>query len=220
VTLRENRGLVFETSISKEIKYGSEKTGDTAMSEEYGAKKAVMVLCDGMGSGEEAAKESLRAIDLTKRFVRAGFDLSLTLKVLNSALASGNGDMYTTLDVCSINLYTGQCEIIKNGGSTIFIYSCGEMRAIRSTSLPFGVVRDWEGEKTYVQIKSGDTVTMVTDGITEAFGIENEERAVALAVAQGGGNVDKISSLIVEAAKLADGGKAGDDMTVVVGRFI
>lgn len=220
VAFKENQGLVFETAVSKEVKSGSSKTGDTAFSGEYEPKKAVMALCDGMGSGEEAARQSLKAIDLTKKFVKAGFDLSLTLKVLNSALSVGRGDMYTTLDICSINLFTGECEIIKNGGSTIFIYSGGEIRAIRSTSLPVGVICDWQGERTVAALKSGDSIIMVTDGITDAFGIENEEKAVAEAAARSGGNVDKMAALIVEAAKRADGGQPCDDMTVVVGRVI
>ena len=69
------------------------------------------------------------------------------------------------------------------GGATVFIAANGKVRAIRSSSLPVGIIKDAKGEKTLFSLKEGDAVIMVTDGVTDALGVDREERIVEEALA-------------------------------------
>ena len=221
VTFKEERGFGFQKAVAVAVKDGSSETGDSYFADELQGKHAVMAVCDGMGSGEEAAKESRRGIRIIKSFLAAGFNLEMAVNVLNTALATGkNDDMYTTLDICSIDLYTGKGEVIKNGGATVFIAGNSKIRAIRSSSLPVGIIKEAKGEKTVFTLKEGDMVIMVTDGVTDALGVDKEECIVEEAVTACGGSVDKLVQKIIEAAKMRSGGAVGDDMTVVAGRMM
>ncbi|MDD3569655.1 MAG: SpoIIE family protein phosphatase [Lachnospiraceae bacterium] len=220
VTFKEERGFGFQKAVAVAVKDGSVETGDSYFADELKGKHAIMAVCDGMGSGEEAAKESRRGIKIIRSFLTAGFDIEMAVKVLNTALATGKSDdMYTTLDICSIDLYTGKGEVIKNGGATVFIAGNGKVKSIRSSSLPVGIMEDAKGEKTTFSLKEGDTVIMVTDGVTDALGVDNEGKIVEEAVAACGGSVDKLVQKIIEAAKMRSGGAVKDDMTVVAGRM-
>ncbi len=218
VILKERKGFVLETAAAAMVKKGSEESGDTYYSEETADKKGVMVICDGMGTGREAASKSGKAAELVRSFLRAGFPPGLTVKVLNSALATDSSEVYTTMDICSVDLFTGEAEIIKNGGSTVFIYSKKGVMPLRSSSLPMGVLKDWQGEVTHAKLKGGDIIIMVTDGVSEALGIENEAEEVKKAAEAARGDVEGLAAGILKTALKKSGGTAKDDMTVLVGR--
>lgn len=220
VTFKEDRGFGFQKAVAVAVEDGSSETGDSYFADELKGKHAVMAVCDGMGSGKEAAKESRRGIRIIKSFLMAGFDLEMAVNVLNTALATGKSDdMYTTLDICSIDLYSGKAEVIKNGGATVFIASNGKVKSIRSSSLPVGIMKEARGEKTTFSLKEDDTVIMVTDGVTDALGVDNEEKIVEELLAKCGSSLDKLVQKIIEEAKMRSGGVVKDDMTVVAGRM-
>ncbi|MGL4791039.1 MAG: SpoIIE family protein phosphatase, partial [Anaerotignaceae bacterium] len=152
VVFNETKGFRVKTGFASSTKFGSNVSGDTYILDTI-CNKGILALCDGMGSGKAAAQESQRVSQLIKKFLYAGLDLTLAVKVLNSALAvSSENDMYTTLDICSIDLITGETEIIKNGGATVFVYDGEKVNTIRSQSLPVGVIDHWTGEKTDLQL--------------------------------------------------------------------
>lgn len=219
LTFKEQKGYNFKTAVAAVTKEGSEKSGDTYYSEETEDKKGILALCDGMGTGNEASRESGKAVGLIKKFLHAGFPLELTMKTLNSVLAVENKEIYTTMDVCSVDLYSGATEIIKNGGSTVFVLKGGKIKTIRSSSLPMGIFKDWDGEVTKLNVDKGDYIVMVTDGITESFGIEHEKEAVIEAFKNCEGFVESFAVGLLNLALSKYGGKAKDDMTVLVGKI-
>ena len=82
-------------------------------------------LSDGMGSGSSACKESEMVLDLVERFLEAGFSLETAIRMMNSAMVmKGENDIYSTLDLCMVNLYSGMARLYK-GGSGGCIYPAG-----------------------------------------------------------------------------------------------
>ena len=64
-----------------------------------------MRLCDGMGSGERAARESRTAVTLMEDFYRANFDDKTILDAINKLLIlSSSDDIFSTMDLCMVNL--------------------------------------------------------------------------------------------------------------------
>ncbi len=216
--LQEEAGYTFQTALSRLTKAGSTVSGDTAQAWVMEGRQGVLALSDGMGSGEAAAEESKQALDVMKAFLQAGFPMALAAETINGALASRRKELFSTLDVCTVDLRNGQAEVMKNGGATVFLRQNGRVRTIRSTSLPMGVVGRWQGESTTTQLHGGDVVLLLSDGVTDALG-EEESKVVERLMEQAGSNLSWLCDALLQVALQKSGGEAKDDMTAIAGRL-
>ncbi|MBQ8185232.1 MAG: SpoIIE family protein phosphatase [Lachnospiraceae bacterium] len=133
-------------------------------------------LSDGMGSGIAAYRESERVIDLLEQFLEAGFSKETAVRMINSALLiHSDAQSFSTIDMCSINLYSGICEFLKVGASTTFIRRENRVETISSTSLPAGVFHQLDMESVNKKLYDGDMVIMVTDGVLDALPAGQQE---------------------------------------------
>ena len=72
-----------------------------------GGKKGV-ALSDGMGSGEEAFKESTMVVEMLEELLEAGFPVKMAIQMMNTALVIGREDVrFSTIDAPIFDLYTG-----------------------------------------------------------------------------------------------------------------
>lgn len=83
---------------------------------------AQMILCDGMGTGRPAAVDGSLAAELTARLLKAGFTAELAARLVNVALAlKSDEESGATLDLISVDLYTGTARIFKAGAAPGFL---------------------------------------------------------------------------------------------------
>lgn len=140
-----------------------------------GGKKGI-ALSDGMGSGEEAFKESKMVVEMLEELLEAGFPVTMAIQLMNTALVIAREEVrFSTIDASLFDLYSGTCEFVKAGASTTFIKRKKEVETITSTSLPVGVIRELELEPVKRQLESGDYVIMVTDGVLDALPVGEQE---------------------------------------------
>ena len=95
---------------------GEAVSGDsfTVMHMESG--QTVLSLSDGMGSGEKAEKESNRIIGLLEQLLSTGFNRQSAIRLIHSVVLSGSEPhTYSTLDLATLDLFNGKCELIKMG---------------------------------------------------------------------------------------------------------
>ncbi len=192
----------------------SEESGDNFKCILPGGGKFVITLSDGMGTGERAASESQAIIELLDSFLRAGFDKKVAIRLINSVMVlKSTNESFATLDMCIIDLHTGEVEFIKTGAEPSFIKKNGAVETVRAESLPVGLLPEMEVETFARKLKEGDTIVMVTDGVeTKRDGskwikgfIEDTKETSAN---------DLASRLLARAIKENDG-MVSDDMTVV-----
>ena len=138
-----------------------------------------MLLSDGTGAGEDASRGSGRVLDLMEKMLEAGFDTEESVNMLNSALYAQNEEEdHPTVDICSLDLYSGECEICKVGGAATFLKESGGTECIGGESLPLGIFQKAQTEVRVRQLAAGDLLIMMTDGVLDA--LEDEcERADA-----------------------------------------
>ena len=217
VTLRQADTFSFRHSESIEKRFDSEVSGDSFMIEENEKGVLTVAVSDGMGSGRAAKEESSKALSLLSRFSSAGFDAGVSAGILNSVLLGrGDGELFTTLDVCCINMYTGRGKLIKNGGSTAFIIRDGKVTAIRSTSLPIGIIGGVESDITEFNLGGGDILLMITDGVADACGGANDERFIESIVKKNrNSDISVLSKAVIDEAKKLQNGQCQDDMMAV-----
>ena len=156
---------------------GCEKiSGDTFLMADLPGGKKGIALSDGMGSGEEAFRESEMVVDMLEELLEAGFPVKTAIQMMNTALVIGREEVrFSTIDVSLFDLYSGTCEFVKAGASTTFIKRQDTVEKISSTTLPIGVLQDIEIDSVTKELHSGDYVIMVTDGVMDALPIGEQE---------------------------------------------
>ncbi|MFW5982044.1 MAG: SpoIIE family protein phosphatase [Halanaerobiaceae bacterium] len=130
--------------------------------------KDLVVISDGMGVGQKASVESKAAISLLETIIDAGFDQSLAIKTINSALYLRNQEeSFTTLDICIFDTFTGKITFSKIGAVASFIKRGWELIKIDSASLPAGILDKIEVSHNEIQVYPDDFVIMLTDGVMD-----------------------------------------------------
>lgn len=192
----------------------SDKSGDNYRFSRLSCGKYVITLSDGMGTGQRAARESEAIIELLDSFIQAGFNSSVAVKLINSIMVmKSENEAFVTIDMCIIDLYTGEAEFIKTGAEPSFIMQKNGIETVRAASLPVGVLAGIEAEIVSRSVSDGDTIVMVTDGVETRSGgskwirsfIEQKKSCSSQALA----------SSILDRAIEENGGSVNDDMTVI-----
>ena len=137
------------------------------------------VICDGMGTGTKAAIGSNLSASLIEKLIKAGFGIDAAIKTVNTSLISKSGDESSvTLDLVSIDLFTGFVEFYKSGAADTVVRKNKRIHYINSPSLPLGILKDTEISTGNGTLSSGDVIIMASDGVREEDYsiIENELR--------------------------------------------
>lgn len=208
--------LMLETGAAVRSRSGEEVAGDSYISRSLAGGRHVLALSDGMGSGVNAMQESHAALSLMNESLRAGYTRAQALDVVNALMLMCTGrEMYATMDLCMIDLHTGEAAFEKLGACPSYVVRSGEVRAIGADTLPVGVLPDVESHSLRMTLHVGDVVILMTDGVLEGY--PGGEEALRDTIA-------KIAWLHPQAigekliAQALGGGKARDDMAVLCTR--
>lgn len=215
--IRSNRYNAL-TEVASKANYINNISGDNYTFGE-GENCYFVALSDGMGTGKKANNESSIAINILEKFLEAKFDKELALKTINSILMlKSNDEMFTTLDISLLDLYTGKLQIIKNGAPATFIKRKDKVKVINSQSLPVGILKDVDFNIYEEYLEDGDLIIMMSDGVLESNkdGEDVEKWMKDLIMDIDSFNPTTIADRIIEAAKVQCNGKVADDMTVLV----
>ncbi|MEE1185902.1 MAG: SpoIIE family protein phosphatase [Acutalibacteraceae bacterium] len=141
--------------------------GDSATEFNDGRGRQIMMLSDGMGTGGRAAVDSAMASALMSKLIKAGFGYDCSMKMVNSAmLFKSTDESLATLDITSLDLYTGKAEIYKAGACPTVIKRAGKSCKAECTSLPIGILKDAAFDTAKITLKEGDIIVMMSDGVT------------------------------------------------------
>lgn len=192
---------------------GEKLCGDTGeyFIDQYGC--AHMILSDGMGSGAEAALDSMMATGMISKMVRSGFRFRSAIRLVNSALLLKSEDeSLATADAVSVNLYTGRTNFYKSGAAPSFVMKKGQISSVTCTSMPAGILNGADYDESSTVLSSGDVVVMVTDGVTDVGEewIPSEIRALAEKSAE------EIAASLADTAEKRRSDGHSDDITVMV----
>lgn len=196
------------TQLSKE-----ESCGDTVSVFAAGCRLCC-IICDGMGTGEKAARGSSEAAGLLREFLEAGFGVRTAVDAVNSSLSvSFDDDYFTTLDLLCIDLMNGSAEFFKIGAAQSLIYRRGSVETVFSAAFPIGAAPFTEVLPQLKRIEDGEIIVMASDGITEAGEIKTEwlKKQIKTPVL----SMQAMTDEITERALERSGGVPRDDMSVI-----
>ena len=180
---------------------------------------AQMILCDGMGTGRPAAVDGNLAAELTARLLKAGFTAELAARLVNVALAlKSDEESGATLDLISVDLYTGTARLFKAGAAPGFLVHGGRARAVGEASLPMGILGSVNGQSRVVHLAAGDYAVLVSDGLlVDGSGWVEQQLQLSAAAND---PPEKIAKILVETARArAEKNGRPDDITAAVLRL-
>lgn len=204
------------TGVARMTKEGESISGDTFSCVSLPGGELLLALSDGMGSGDEAFEESSTVIELLEQMAEAGFSQSSAIRLINSLYMNKEGhDGFATLDVVILNLFKEDCCFLKNGAAATFLRHDSKIIRIEGQTLPVGVVQDIESYVGRIKITKGDYIIMMTDGVSDCFGNDEdlledylkESRVI---------NPQELAENILDEAVRRMGGYVSDDMSVIV----
>lgn len=205
------------TGVAACQKDGETVSGDAGSLFRTSSGLLCVLLCDGMGSGPSAGRESKLAIRLLERFLKAGVEAEAALKIINSALALRNEEEggFTTVDLLTINLFTGEGSLYKLGAAPTYVRKGASVSRIVGSALPAGLAA---GERvgpyvTRLHFEAGDTILLLSDGVTG--GGDDAWIRSALGAFSGESPKDLARAIVIP----AEGEKAEDDRTALVVRI-
>ena len=163
--------LVAMAALAARRREGQRESGDTGTWFKRPDGSLFVLLCDGMGSGQAAHRESGLAVRLLEEFLRSGMDSAAALRTVNSALALKNEESgaFTTVDLLRLDLYTGSGEICKLGAAPTYIRKGTAVSRLSGAALPAGLA-DGDGvgpDVTALTLEPGDWVLLVSDGVAD-----------------------------------------------------
>ena len=209
----------IQIGIGHNKKKGSSVSGDYSNQTRLDDGKYLIALSDGMGSGPEARKSSQIAVKMLTRMLSSGFDRDTSMELINSSMyINSKEDMYATLDVAILDLYSGNMEFMKNGACPTFIKNKKQVNVVKSISLPAGILDKIDLVVYDKDLSDGDIIVMCTDGVLESNSeYENKELWIKNVLEEiETDNVQKIANIILEESIDNNFGNPKDDMTVIV----
>lgn len=209
--------FTVQIGIAEAIKAGNDVSGDSNIQIKLDDNKHLVAISDGMGSGKEARKSSQIVTKMLKQTLAAGFEKEDSLELINSTVKLSTEEIYATMDVAVLDLYTGIVEFIKNGACKTYIKNKQNISEVESSSLPLGILNDVDFTAYDRDMQDGDIFIMCSDGIIDSNREQSDDKwFIKLLKEINTNNVKKMANIILNEAVDNGYGVLRDDMTVMV----
>ncbi|WP_102347987.1 stage II sporulation protein E [Bacillus sp. Marseille-P3661] len=221
VSLGSARAYVVDTGVAHAAKGGMFISGDSYSTIELGAGKYAIAISDGMGNGERAHLESNETLVLLQKILQSGIEEKVAIKSVNSVLSLRTTDeIFSTLDLAMIDLQDANVKFLKIGSSPSFIKRGDSVKKVESSNLPMGIIQEFDVDVVSDQLKSGDLLIMMSDGVFEGpKHVENYDVWMKRKLKEIKSNdPQEIADIILEEV-IRTGGQIADDMTVIVAKI-
>lgn len=126
-------------------------------------------------------------------------------------LFKSTDESLATVDIASIDLYTGLTELYKAGAAPTLIRRSGKTGRAESKSMPAGILREVRFDRAAVRCREGDIIVMMSDGAT----IEGCDWIRDELESWEGGTAQELSERICEGAHRRRSDNREDDITVI-----
>lgn len=155
---------------------GSEPNGDAVCSFSLAEGKSAMLICDGMGSGRDAALTARVSTVFLEKMLSSGCPVGSALKLLNNFTRERRIECFSTVDLLVVDAYTGKAEFIKSGAAPSFVLRENRLFKMECDTAPVGILKEVNAGSVSFSLKDGDVIIMISDGILP----DNEENSAWL----------------------------------------
>ncbi len=175
------------------------------------------LICDGMGTGGRAAVDGNMAVSSMGRLLRAGMTPDSALQIVNAALMIKSEDeSLSTVDLASVDLYSGMLTLKKAGAAATYIRRGGRVTMREMPSLPAGILNNIQFATDTVKLSEGDMVVMISDGAVTG----DDKWLERLIRTWRNGSAQELARAVVEESMRRSEGSREDDITAVAMRVV
>ncbi|PWM47539.1 MAG: hypothetical protein DBX47_00450 [Clostridiales bacterium] len=162
--INSEKSFILDYSKTGICKIGEKVCGDTGNVFTTSDNRCVITICDGMGSGHDAAKESQEISFLIENMLKKGFDKNDALLFVNQTLLMNGKGSIAGLDMLFIDLLNGSGRIIKANAAPTYVYRHGNIYEIGKASVPLGALDSPDCFEQNCIFLKDDIIIMVSDG--------------------------------------------------------
>lgn len=160
----------IDSYILSRRKNGEERSGDSVLRAALEDGRDLIMLSDGMGTGEEAARQSTDALHLIEHFAKAGCGLAESASAVIPTLAVKLEERgFVTLDLLEINRFTGNLHLTKYGAAPSYLISGGACSCFKSHALPAGLAPEETPKTEDFTLPESGIFLMLSDGAADAL---------------------------------------------------
>lgn len=213
---------IIDTGVANAARGGGVISGDSYTMIELGTGKYAMAISDGMGNGKRAREESEETLRLLQQILQTGIPEKVAIKSINSILSLRTTDeMFATLDLAVINLHNAYVRFLKIGSTPSYIKRGDKILNIESSNLPMGIIQEFDVEIVNEQLKAGDILIMMSDGIFEGpKHVQNTDMWLKRKIREmQTEEPQEIADLLLEEVIRTRSGAIEDDMTILVAKI-
>lgn len=218
--------MEIQIAIAKTNKFGSVESGDTLEVIERPGGGLSVVMCDGMSSSHEAKMISGMVVRKVLALIADGVRDGAAARAASDFLyIEKNGRYSVYLNILSADLQTGTIVLTRNNPTPIFIAQSDRVECLSGASEAIGQSRKFRPAITEIALHRGTTVVMYTDGVayagTKSSGVGLDIcTALEAVLDEQDPSAQMIADSLLSQAVRLDGGRPGDDMSVVVLRVL
>lgn len=211
VQVTPQEAYTVKVGVAAQGRRGARISGDRGVCFHTGDGRLYAILCDGMGTGQDAAQESTTAVDTLSDLIQSGMQPDHAMEFLNGMYILRDTGCFSTMDVLELSLITGQGTLYKWGAAPSYVKSGKIVKKLGTAAPPpgLGVGSTSSAEVIRLSLWGGDMLVLVSDGVVR-------EETEDLLRSYDGENVKELSSLLTAQAEAAGG---EDDMTAAVFRL-
>ncbi|MBO5879627.1 MAG: SpoIIE family protein phosphatase [Clostridia bacterium] len=193
----------------------SEESGDSTLVFECGSS-FFSLISDGMGNGIAAKEGSEFVTGYIGEMLKCDAAALTAMSALNHIIRHKGNEYTATLDLFKLDLLRGEGVFIKSGAAPSYIKRDKSIYRIQSETAPLGVMRTLDAERIKVEVKSGDYVIMLSDGVSVT--VEDSPWLLTYLSKEPPEDIKEYAKEILSLAK--EKSKSRDDMSVAVMNII
>ncbi len=165
MTMRAGPRLSVTGGVWGEKKADEEVTGDVACMFANRSDCFYALVCDGMGSGREASVTAQISALFLEKLLSVSTARGAALNLLNGFLRARPGECSATVDLCEIDMITGEAHFVKCGAAPSYLLRGDQLFRIASGTMPLGILREVSAEETTFSLCSEDLLLFFSDGV-------------------------------------------------------
>ncbi|MDQ7092801.1 SpoIIE family protein phosphatase [Desulfosporosinus sp. PR] len=174
-SLARRRRNFLDVGVATFTKSGNGMSGDNYASIAFSSTQHAFILSDGMGVGESAAKMSATALTLLEQLLTTGFDPVGSIQALNSILVLRSPEeSFVTIDMAILDLESANLKLIKVGAASSYLITAEGVKTLTSSSLPVGILNQVDIPMLDEEMKNGETLVLLTDGVQDVLKEEGD----------------------------------------------
>jgi len=162
---RPQRSALFQpqVGICTLGKRGASVSGDRGVCFSSGQGDFYVLLCDGMGTGENAAESCSHTVRFLQKLLKSGLSPQAALTMLNGSEILCGG-RYTTVDLLHADLTNGSAMLYKWGAAPSYLRHSDKIQSLGEPTAPPGLGASEMPTVHSVCMKQQELLVLVSDG--------------------------------------------------------